>query len=444
MKGFHFSQGIRGLLLLFAGVFFTGQIAQAVDFELGGELRPRFEYIDQGTLGATPGNAKNYTTMRTRVNVKAKADENTAAFVQIQDVRTWGGETPTSAPPSLTRTGTNTSASGLDLHQAYIDLKDVLDSGVSLKIGRQEIIYDEHRLLGNINWIQQGQSHDAALADFSLGELAVTAFVAQTIANDTHPTLAAQVYTAAGNNFESFFGGLRATYKLGDNGDRITPYYYFSQDPANTSGTVASRYDNLHTAGAYFLKHFGGFRFRFDGAYQFGKFGVGTTATARQDVQAYMLTGALGTDVDIAHGGGITLWYDYLSGDKDTSATSTKYKTFNTLYATNHAYYGHMDKFLNTPTRGLQDAAIKFWVKPTEKLKLLLDLHQFMRAATVAGEGTNLGQEVDFKFVYPLAANTKLIGGYSHYFGKGTVSGGFPGDTTLNGNWAWAMVDMKF
>jgi len=48
---------------------------------------------------------------------------------------------------------------------------------------------------------------------------------------------------------------------------------------------------------------------------------------------------------------------DYLSGDDGED--ETKYKVFNTLYATNHKFYGFMDYFLNLPVhtygKGLMD-----------------------------------------------------------------------------------------
>ena len=34
---------------------------------------------------------------------------------------------------------------------------------LSLKIGRQELVYDDVRLLGNLDWLQQGRRFDAAI-----------------------------------------------------------------------------------------------------------------------------------------------------------------------------------------------------------------------------------------------------------------------------------------
>ena len=42
-----------------------------------------------------------------------------------------------------------------------------LDSEFSIKLGRQEIIYDDSRIFGNVGWAQQARSHDVALIQFS-------------------------------------------------------------------------------------------------------------------------------------------------------------------------------------------------------------------------------------------------------------------------------------
>jgi len=179
-------------MLFMASVFLFGQIAQAVEIKLSGELRPRFEYannaLSSGTKSPLKSDTRTFTTTRTRIGVKAIVDSDTSGFIQIQDVRTWGGATPTGAPPSITQTGTSVAASGLDIHQAYIDLKNILDTGLALKVGRQELVFDEHRLIGNIGWIQQGQTFDAVRGYYGLTDaLSVTAFSAKTVAFVTHP-----------------------------------------------------------------------------------------------------------------------------------------------------------------------------------------------------------------------------------------------------------------
>jgi hypothetical protein len=275
-------------------------------------------------------------------------------------------------------------------------------------------------------------------ADTKLGGTGLTAFYAQTTARNTHPTLGGTV-AVPGNTFESSFSGLRATWSLGGK-DRITPYAYFALNPTRGGAGVDPVPDqglNILYTGLYVSKHIGDFKLRFDGAYQSGE----KTTTA--DFQAYMLTAAVSTKLDIAEGANVALWVDYLSGDDGTDAT--KVKNFTTPYATNHKFYGHMDYFLNNPAHGLIDYVFKGSVKVTPKLRFQLHAHKFQAAETRGALiDKDLGSEIDLDLSYAIATNTKLRMGYSHFFAGGSVNGGVTGNTTTDGQWAWMQMQMKF
>jgi hypothetical protein len=84
--------------------------------------------------------------------------------VSIQDVRVWGQDASSTSSADGTR---------LMLHEGWADLMlaNKADTTIkfkwfdlmSLKIGRQELGYDDARLLGNLDWLQQGRRHDMAL-----------------------------------------------------------------------------------------------------------------------------------------------------------------------------------------------------------------------------------------------------------------------------------------
>jgi hypothetical protein len=417
--------------MLLSSLFIAGQAVEAVSVDIGGSIRPRVEFVDEGAQGQAVGKSKSHTTMQTRLNVKATVDENVSAFIQIQDVRTWGGETPSGPPPSITRTGTSTSGQ-LDIHQAYFLVKDAMGTGINLKIGRQEMVFDEARLIGNIGWIQQAQTFDAVRIDTKLNDIGLTGFYAQTVAHDTHPTLGGTIASAVGR--ESHFFGARGTVGLGGK-DRITAYYYGAANPGPIMGVGSV--ENLQTVGLYAAKTINGVRLRVDGAYQFGN------VNPTQDIAAYMLTFSAGTKLNIAQGAHIALWADYLSGDDGTDPLTLK--TFKTPYATNHKFYGHVDKFLQTPSTGLIDLVLKFWVKPAPKVKLVAHAHKFRAAENSATlTDKDLGSEVDLQFHYGLAKNTKVVLGYSHFFKGGNVNGATTGNTTLDTNWAFGMFVSKF
>jgi hypothetical protein len=314
-----------------------------------------------------------------------------------------------------------------------------MDSDIALKIGRQEMVYDGARLIGNIGWIQQAQSFDAVRADTKLGGTGLTAFFAQTTANTTHPTLGGTL-GGPNNTFESIFSGLRATWSLGGK-DRITPYVYYAFNPTRSgNGAVDPVPDALSMlyTGLYVSKSFGDFKLRFDGAYQSGE------QNATTNFGAYMLTAAVTTKHDIAEGGKVALWADYLSGDSNGAADG-KISNFTTPYATNHKFYGHMDLFLNNPPTGLIDLVFKASIKTTPKLRWQLHVHKFQAVkSTAAVQDKDLGAEIDLDMSYKIAANTSLRMGYSHFFKGGADNGGVTGNTTVDSNWAWAMMQVKF
>ncbi|HSC55465.1 MAG TPA: alginate export family protein [Phnomibacter sp.] len=139
----------------------TGSFAQ---FSLSGQLRTRTEYRDGfGNLVPNGADPAVFTSMRTRLNFGYKWDRLSFG-VSVQDVRVWGADASSIS---------NADGSKLMLHEAYADLiltnkadtsiKFKLLDLLSLKIGRQELAYDDARLIGNLDWLQQGRRHDMAL-----------------------------------------------------------------------------------------------------------------------------------------------------------------------------------------------------------------------------------------------------------------------------------------
>ncbi|HBQ58502.1 MAG TPA: hypothetical protein DD671_02460, partial [Balneolaceae bacterium] len=74
---------------------------------------------------------------------------------------------------------------------------------------------------------------------------------------------------------------------------------------------------------------------------------------------------------------------DYLSGG-EAGGSNPSGNTFNTLYATNHKFYGHMDYFLNIPAEtqngGLQDMYMSVNYTASEIVSLNVVYHHFSLA----------------------------------------------------------------
>ena len=136
----------------------------SAQFTLSGQLRTRTEVRD-GLGNLVPKGSKPavFTSQRTRLAFGYKWDRLTFG-VTIQDVRVWGADASSIS---------NADGNRLMLHEGWADvmLANKADTTVkfklvdllSIKIGRQELIYDDVRLLGNLDWLQQGRRHDMAL-----------------------------------------------------------------------------------------------------------------------------------------------------------------------------------------------------------------------------------------------------------------------------------------
>lgn len=133
-------------------------------FSLAGQLRPRGEIRD-GYGNLVPSGAKQagFISQRTRLSFRYKWDFLTFG-VSIQDVRIWGADASTVSAVDGNRFMLHEGWAELTLaNRADTNIKFKLVDQLSFKIGRQELIYDDARLMGNLDWLQQGRRHDMAL-----------------------------------------------------------------------------------------------------------------------------------------------------------------------------------------------------------------------------------------------------------------------------------------
>ena len=129
----------------------------AQTFTLSGEFRPRTEYAHGlKTLAAADQDPGFFTTQRSRLNLKYGASKMTA-YLSLQDVRTWGNQSQLNENEDR----------AVSIHEAWIMPTIGKGAKWALKIGRQEIVYDDHRIFGNVGWAQSARSHDALLLKYS-------------------------------------------------------------------------------------------------------------------------------------------------------------------------------------------------------------------------------------------------------------------------------------
>src|SRR3972149_4732147 len=142
----------------------------------GGELRLRGIMVDNGD--STPPDDGGFFEQRTRLNVDATADENAKVFLQIQDSRVWGAETGIIGTSTLS-TGAEDEA--IDVSQAYVDLLNVANKPLSLRIVRQAIAYGEHRLIGSLEWSNNSRRFDAIKLTYKHSAVDIDVFTAKLV-----------------------------------------------------------------------------------------------------------------------------------------------------------------------------------------------------------------------------------------------------------------------
>lgn len=342
------------------------------------ELRLGYEYSD---MQDNHKDAAKGLNLRTRVGYRTGEYLNSNVYIQLHDLTTLADH----YAPEDKDYDVIADPEGNRVHQVYLDFKGLPDT--TLRLGRQEIILNDSRLIGNIDWRQNGQSFDAvSLTNKSIKDLKLYgAYINQvnTILLD-YVDLDALVL-------------LNAKY-TGIKGLNITGFCYLldtesDADSARDSATYGLRLNGKIAAFDYDLT----------GAYQ-SDFADG------EDHDGYMINTGIGyTIAKVRFGAG----YHYISGlDGDD-------RPFDTLFSTAHKFNGWADVFLSTNGGKLKNGLEDYFVEAGTKVmgvKLKAVYHYF---DTTDDDYNNFddqyGDEIDLLLVKKINKNLTGLLKYSHY-----------------------------
>ena len=362
--------------------------ATPITYAFSGQIRNRGE-LDGRTFD--PGaRALGYNLLRSRLNVSIKPSDDLQAFVQVQDGRMWGGQNAT-----LGRGTTDGTAKALDFHQAYFSVSDLFSTGMTLKLGRQEMSYGNERLIATSNWGNSARSFDAAKFSYEGEVYAISLFTSKLVGSQT---------VTAAENFHGMYATLKnfkpvladVIYLLDDNTAELTK-----------GPEIGASKLNRVTTGIRLYGKTAPWDFDVEFFHQYGRIAL-TETDARTPIKAdlYSVNAGMTLDADLKLRTGVV--YTVLSGDND--GKDGTYRTFNGLFGSGHTYYGSMDLFPKIlPDYGLHDAILSVAATPYALLSLTLDLHHFRldRAAQFKDPTTGLpveakvlGQEIDLTANY--------------------------------------------
>ncbi len=339
-------------------------------FSLQAIIRPRGE-IRYGykTLAADSSVAAKFVSQRTRLILHYQQSEYEMG-VSFQDVRTWGDASIYSA------TGAKADPATIDMHEAWFAYSP--GEKTAIKVGRQEWVYDDQRLLSNRLWNNHGMSYDGVLIKYQVDQV------------DIH------LAGSWNNDREDLLGDSFTSQKL------------------KTLNFVYLKKPFVPWLEASFLGVFSGFKESQSGTrvnYRstFGPFIQGKNEDSFWEGSFYYQTGhnRTGQKVDalLAHAD-LGYWFirranalvgfDYLTGNK---ATAKKDHSFYLLSGARHRFFGYMDQFSNvrksTNDAGLQDYYLKVNWLLRKHSNLYLHYHRFFTEKKMAGYDRYLGDELD-------------------------------------------------
>lgn len=408
---------LKTIILFLLGAVCVETQAQELDVNL--QIRPRFEYRNgYKTLLPYGQKGTSQISQRSRLNFDYKQDELKVKLT-LQNTRTWGDVVP----------ATPADKNGVAVFEAWAQYN--FNEKWSTKLGRQVLSYDNQRILGEQDWGQQAQSHDAATVTFQTENQKLDFGGAY---NSTAENVIQTPYTVANYKAMQFawyhrkFETLEASFLLLNTG-----YEYANAD-------AKLLIDYKQTFGPYITFKPG----KLDSnLWVYGQTGKSTD----QKVSAWNAGANINYAFSEAFKAG--LGFEFLSG-KDMNDGSTVIKSFNPIFGTNHGFNGFMDYFYvgnHLNNVGLEDAFLKFNYT-VNKWQFSLSPHVFLAPSKVVTPlneelDSYLGTEVDFMATFNFKKDIVLTGGYSQMFGSETLEFIKSGDASHTNNWAWLMISVN-
>jgi len=379
-------------------------VAAAQPVTLSGEIRHRSE-LDDRDAGAVEA-ATPVHLLRTRLAADARPAPHVRAFVQVQDARRWGEE----------RTTLDGDADQLDLHQAFFELDSLAGRPVAIRVGRQELSYGNQRLVGAVGWSNVGRSFDAARLRWT-GPATVDVF-------------AAQLATTAGEAPAQALVGAFATAVRGPLTIEAIALVDGDAGRIAEGPDAGARQRQRVTAGARIHGRLG--RIGLDAeAYGQGGARAGADGQPRDDIRAWLASIQLSAEAGPLV---LAVGATRLSGDADPADGVDR--RFDTLFATNHKFYGAMDVFPRG-TAGLDDLFASVTASPVAGWRLQATGHAFATAVD-AGGGRALGTELDLDASRAVAAGARLGLGASVFRATDRL------DIDATTAWSYLMASVAF
>ncbi len=465
-----------------------------------------------GACNSGPGGAKVpnagksandfYVQQMTRLGIGYDVSPDVNFYMEIIDSAVWGGNTGAGgdalnhngASGTTGAAGTATSVNGnngrLGVRAAYMLVRNFAGiQGLSVKAGRQYIVFGNHSLFGHFDWANTGFSHDGVMLQYSTK--AFDSYLGWFRTQEGDLAQAAPVGSVAGN----VTGGAAGTPGATSDADMlifynqiksvpgflIEPYYFMYKNatPNGTNqgqglGTAKHSNQTRHSVGNRIEMRKGNFDAINEITYQFGQMGDSggqNLSAASAGNQKNLSISAWATRNWIGYTHYQSSWkprlafnFDYASGDGRANctiagSTATGCKTANTfenMFPTNHIHMGYMDvqawknmmsPSINFQARPTKDDHIEVWATSLNLANSQDNWYRGSQGVYVFSKNGNtkkhIGDELDVAWTH-MFMDGKLAfqAAYGHLFAGSYIRENL--GTSSNQDWAYVQLWMNF
>ena len=363
---------VAGSAMLLGGVAQAGEEIEDIrNLVLKGkpvlDLRYRFELVDQDNLSK---DAKAHT-LRTRAGFETGRFYGLGAGADFEWIEALGSEKFNSTVNGKTQFPVVADPDDVALNQLFF-LSDGTIPKTRLKVGRQRIIWDNARFIGNVGFRQNEQTFDALRVG--------TKYLTDTDIGYTYLEEAHRIFgkDSAVGRLEMNSHAIRVQYS-GLDFVTVTPFallldYDRDSQDRNSSATVGALFKGKYEISKPWTVHY------MAGAANQRDYGENPV-----DFDLWYYVAEPGLSYDFVKA---SLGYEVLEGDGTQG--------FRTPLATLHKFNGLTDRFLTTPANGIEDLYVKLNLKvPGEGLLSNISVKGAYHEFWAEKGGSHYGSEWD-------------------------------------------------
>lgn len=389
---------------------------------ISGDLRVRPEFRTNTAFAGDRGPKNNTFIVQqwARLGFNYSISPDVTFFLQGQHSKNWGVNTNGNRGPQMAPDANGTNGT-LFARQAFMLVRNFLLPNLTIKAGRQLVVWGNHRMFGHFDWNNVGWAHDGLTANYKLSKSTTLQVgwlrtAERNCGGVTTGNCIGNVNQAAAGDPPNFVDAtddgnvvyVRAPMKVA--GVVLEPTYIWHDGGTGGAMNAPRPMDqDRHTVGGRAVKKFAAGSARVDatieGYYQFGEIGSGADS---MDIEAYAFHIDGGVTLPVPMQPRLSAEFNTASGNKNDG----KWRSFDQLYPTNHIHFGYMDRM---SWKNMKHYAFGLQMRPNADSHFEVTGHFFQRAEATdgvfhAGQGqfisadassaTNIGEEVDVVYTH--------------------------------------------